>query len=785
MVNIEIDGIPLKVDSSKMIIQAADEAGIDIPRFCYHKKLSIAANCRMCLVEVDRARKALPACATPVTEGMKVFTHSKIAVEAQRGVMEFLLINHPLDCPICDQGGECELQDLSLGYGKGISRFTEKKRVVKDKNIGPLIQTEMTRCIHCTRCVRFGTEIAGIKELGATGRGEHMEIGTYVEHSLASELSGNIIDLCPVGALTSKPFRYKARAWEMTSYPSVACHDAVGSALELHVRGNEVMRVVPRDNESINETWISDRDRFSYLGLKHPDRPETPMIKQNGVWQETDWQTALIFAIEGIKSVQQKNGQDQLLGLMSPTATLEEGYLFQKWLRGLGTENIDHRLRMQSVEDAGESYWRSSICLAEIEDSDSVLLLGSNIRSEAPIVAHRIRQAALNGALVNELNFIKRDLLMPVQRQWLVDGKQLLQMLKGIAVALLELASTPNKDWQRYLLDVRPNSSEQNIAMQLANATAPLLVVGAIANHHPDASTIRALANLISTLCQGKLLVLPEANSRALHLANVLPKNNSTATEYLSQRLRAMVLFDVEPEFDIAAPDVAQTAIQQSSFTVAINRYWSDSIREHADVMLPLASFAETSGTFVGLDGQWQSFSGAIAPRGDARPGWKILRVLANLSALTGFDYVASSDIRDEVADLVAKLPEDKRAGFIPAEPEMSEQTKTKTLMLISDVAMYRGDSIVRRSDALQQTPENHQSLMARIHPETAIAHDLVDGEIIQVSQGERSIELPVQFDSNIVPGGVYLPVATELSAKLGYAFGEVAVEMVEALADA
>ncbi len=785
MVKIEIDGIPLKVDSSKMIIQAADEAGIDIPRFCYHKKLSIAANCRMCLVEVDKSRKALPACATPVTEGMKVFTHSEVAVQAQRGVMEFLLINHPLDCPICDQGGECELQDLSLGYGKGISRFSEKKRVVKDKNIGPLIQTEMTRCIHCTRCVRFGTEIAGIKELGATGRGEHMEIGTYVEHSLASELSGNIIDLCPVGALTSKPFRYKARAWEMQSQPSIAPHDAVGSSIELHVRGNEVMRVVPRDNESVNETWISDRDRFSYLGLRHADRAERPMIKQNGEWQATDWQTALQFAVDGLKSVQAKNGQDQLVGLMSPAATLEEGYLFQKWLRGLGTDNIDHRLRLQSAEDAGQSYYQRAMPLADIETSDAIVVVGSNIRSEAPIVAHRMRQAALNGALISELNFIKRDLLMPVQRQLIVDPAGLQKTLAGVARALLKLDETTYPEWQHWLSDIQPASSEQNIAMQLANATQPLLIIGALANHLPQAATIRSLAQLISELSQGQLLILPEANSRGLTLAGVMPTpQNLTASELLEQQRRAYVLFDVEPEYDCADPASAIGALQQASFTVAINRFWSDSVREHADVMLPLASFAETSGTFVGLDGQWQSFTGAVAPFAESRPGWKILRVLGNVSAVKDFDYVASTDIRDELADTL-KIPAPAQTeSYLP--PELTgKDSETDTLTLISDVAMYRTDSLLRRSVALQQTPENQQALVVRIHPQTLSALDLTDAEQVLITQGECSVAVDVQPDDTIAEGCLYLPVATEVSRQLGIAFGKVSVSPVEALADA
>ena len=490
MVNIEIDGIPLKVDSTKMIIQAADEAGIDIPRFCYHKKLSIAANCRMCLIEVDSARKALPACATPVTEGMKVFTHSKIAMAAQRGVMEFLLINHPLDCPICDQGGECELQDLSMGYGAGISRFNEGKRVVQDKNIGPLIQTDMTRCIQCTRCVRFGEEVAGIKELGATGRGETMEIGTYIESSLISELSGNIIDLCPVGALTSKPFRYRARAWELTAHPSIAPHDAAGSHIEFHTRGNEVMRVVPRDNDSINESWISDRDRFSYSALNHEQRAATPMIKQDGQWQETDWQTALQAAIDGLNAVKAKYGTEQIAGLIAPTATLEEAYLFQKLLRGMDIKNIDHRLREQSFEDQGCEYIIDGWCLSDIEHSDDIVLIGCNIRAEQPIIAHRIRQAALHGTTVTNISFVASDLLMPINKQVTVNAKAMLETLAGIAKALLPSGQNENSDWTKLLADTVPTELEKDIATQLANATQATLFIGALANHHRQAAKI-------------------------------------------------------------------------------------------------------------------------------------------------------------------------------------------------------------------------------------------------------------------------------------------------------
>lgn len=781
MVRIEIDGIPLKVDSSKMIIQAADEAGIDIPRFCYHKKLSIAANCRMCLVEVDKSRKALPACATNVSEGMRVFTQSKVAVEAQRSVMEFLLINHPLDCPICDQGGECELQDLSLGYGAGISRFSEGKRVVKDKDIGPLIQTEMTRCIHCTRCVRFGQEIAGIKELGAVGRGEHMEIGTYIEHSLVSELSGNIIDICPVGALTSKPFRYKARAWEMRGHPSVAPHDAVGSNIECHVRGNDVMRVVPRENELVNESWISDRDRFSYLGLNHADRALQPMIKQNGQWQTTDWQTALACAVDGLKTVQMKNGADQLAGLMSPTATLEEGVLFQKWLRGLGTENIDHRLRQQDFKDdllRDDPY----VSLESIQESDAILLIGSNIRAEAPIVAHRLRQAALNGAMISELNFLQRDLLMPVQRQLALNPAALLKTLKGIASALIKLNTEQEADWVELLSETAPSASEQNIAMQLSNAQQSMIIVGALANQHPLASKIRALADFLSRTTQSTLLVLPEANSRALHLAGVKPASVTAlnAQQCWQQKCRAYVLFNVEPEDDTADPAMAFEALHHASFVVAINSFVSDSLKQTADVILPLAAFTETSGTFIGLDGQWQSFTGAVAPRGESRPGWKILRVLGNVSEVEGFDYIASTDIQLELKDqLAAHVPKVAKA-YLP-----DDLTVALGLMWIAEVPAFRGDSLLRRSDALQKTPENQQLDIARVHPAEAARFGVEPGDKVILSQGNKTLEVAIDLDEAIADGCVYLAMTTAESRQLGPAYGMLKLTPVVELADA
>jgi NADH-quinone oxidoreductase subunit G len=786
MVNIEIDGIPLIVDSTKMIIQAADEAGIDIPRFCYHKKLSIAANCRMCLIEVDKSRKALPACATPVTEGMKIFTHSKTAMAAQRSVMEFLLINHPLDCPICDQGGECELQDLSMGYGAGIGRFSEGKRVVKDKDIGPLISTDMTRCIHCTRCVRFGEEIAGIKELGATGRGEHMEIGTYVESSLVSELSGNIIDLCPVGALTSKPYRYRARAWELAAHPSIALHDAVGSNIEFHTRGKDVMRVVPKDNESLNETWLSDRDRFSYLGINHEQRATAPMIKLNGEWQTTDWQTALAMAADNLQALITKHGADQVAGLISPTATLEETYLFQKLLVGLGSNNVDYRLRQQDFTVNAGNYNHQEWSLPDIEQSDDIVLVGCNIRSEQPIIAHRIRQAAIiSGTTITDINFFKSDLLMPVTTHLTVNMPGMLSCLSGIAKALIALVGPQDQAWVELLTDVTPKALEQTIAMRLSNAMQATLFVGALANNHPQSEKLKALTAFIARLTNSQLIVLPTANSTAAAIVSDLSQQHFKTDEnkligldsgqIWQQKLRAYLLFGLEPELDCADPLAAKNALQQASLVVSMTNYVTDTILAYADVILPMASFAETSGTFIGVDGQWQSFTGAVTAKADSRPGWKILRVLGNLANIKGFDYVSSQDVRDEVSDQYNLQADPAKSSYIPDSLNI-----VSSLMAISEVPMYQSDPVVRRSSALQLTPENQRASLARMNNKEAEKYGVSEAKIITVMQGETQLNIAFEIDDTIADDCIYLAAGIEKTSILGAHFSDVQVQVFE-----
>ncbi len=715
MVNIEIDGKLVAAKDGAMVIEAADDAGIPIPRFCYHKKLSIAANCRMCLVEVEKAAKPLPACATPVTEGMKIYTKSPRALDAQKGVMEFLLINHPLDCPICDQGGECDLQEMALGYGASNSRFMENKRVVKDKDIGPLIATEMTRCIHCTRCVRFGEEIAGIKELGATGRGEHMEIGTYVEKALASEMSGNVIDLCPVGALTSKPFRYAARAWELARRDTVAPHDCIGSNLHVDVRGNQVMRFLPRENEEINETWISDRDRFSYEGLSSPDRLRVPMIKKDGHWQETDWTTAFEFTVAGLKSVLTRHGAGQLGALISPIATTEEMYLTQKLVRSLGGSNVDHRLRQCDFSDqqrAPVHPWVGQ-AIADLEHVDAALLIGSNVRKEQPIAAHRLRMAALVGASVMFVNAADHEFNFPVKAKLISGVGGMERDLAGIAKALLKLTGGQSPEGLDALLAaVVVNDTYKVIAQQLHQANKATVLMGSQALAHPAMSTLRALAGVISQLSNAVFGYLPEAgNSVGGWLAGALPHRGAfgksiatpglNARAMLDSKLKAYLLHGIEPEFDCADPTAALTALNGADFVVSLSSYKSELMQRYANVILPIGPFTETSGTFVNAEGRWQSFAGVVSPLGESRPGWKVLRVLGNLFGLDGFDYFSSEEVRDELRAMTTDIKADNTIVW-SCPSKLGVEAVSGTM----EIPMYAVDAIVRRATSLQKTAD-------------------------------------------------------------------------------
>lgn len=789
MVSIEINGQQLQVPEGTMVIQAADDAGITIPRFCYHKKLSVAANCRMCLVEVEKAPKPLPACATPVSDGMRVFTRSPLALEAQKSVMEFLLINHPLDCPICDQGGECDLQDLAVGYGKDVSRFAEKKRVVADKNIGPLISTEMTRCIHCTRCIRFGQEIAGIMELGATGRGENMRIGTYVEHAVNSEMSGNMIDLCPVGALTSKPYRYTGRPWENIVKQSIAPHDCIGSNIELDVRRNQVMRVVPRENEALNEMWLSDRDRFSYSGIYSEQRALRPQIKQGDEWKEVEWETALAYALEGLKTVRNQKGAEQLGALASPSASLEEHYLLQKLMRGVGTNNIDHRLRQQdfSDQDIAPLYPALGQGIADLEELDAALLIGSWIRKDQPIAAHRLRKAALRGASIMAVNALDYEFNFPLTESLVSAPAEMSTNLAAIIKALLSLSGKTAPGGLASLLEnVTVQDAHREVAQHLFNADKASILMGNQAMNQSEFAILRALANVIADLAGARLGYLSEgANTAGACLAGSLPHRGLAgetvsnpgkhAYAMIDEGLGAYVLLGVEPEYDCANSGRALAAMNDADFVVCLTSFVSDTMRDYADVILPISVFAETAGTFVNAEGKWQSYQGAVQPLEDARPAWKVLRVLGNLFELEGFDYVSVDEVRSEIESATASLVVSTTSEW---RCPTSLSTGSNGLMRVGHLPLYAVDSLVRRSEPLQATRDTIMAA-AYINSKTASQQGLSANQEVRVVQAQYSNKLPVVIDEGVPDECVFIPAGVKDSQTLGDAYGS--VELLQA----
>ena len=710
LVNVEVDGVPVKARKGAMIIHVTDAQQAYVPRFCYHDKLPVAANCRMCLVEVERAPKPLPACATPVAEGMKIFTKSPNAIAAQKATMEFLLINHPLDCPICDQGGECELQDLAMGFGRDISRFSERKRVVKDKNLGPLVSTDMTRCIHCTRCVRFGQDIAGIQELGTTGRGESTEIGTYIERSVDHELSGNIIDLCPVGALNSKPFRYRARSWEMTQVPLLAPHDGVGSNLYGHMLRGRLMRVVPRPNEAINETWISDRDRFSYEGIYSEDRLTVPMLREGTEWREASWEEALEAAAKGLKAAAPSLGV-----LVSPSATLEELYLAARIGRGLGSGNVDHRLRMLDFRDpAGDPGAPSlGLSLEQVEAVSGLLVVGSNLRSEAPILAHRVRKAVVRGgARVGLLNPGSFELRFPIAGELVSPPARMVEDLLGVVAAAAGAEGVSvSRPIAELAQKVTVTEAHRALAMALRNGERRTIWLGALATRHPAWADLRAIATELALVVRATLGVLAEGgNAAGAWIAGAVPHRAAAgsrpsvagldARAMLEAPQKGYLLFGaIEPSCDMAQPALAAGALGAAQCVVAVTPYVTDEIRRFAHVLLPMGSFAETSGTYVNLAGVWQSQAGVARPVGQSRPGWKIARVLGNLLALEGFDYQSSEQVRDEL-----KASADVAPALSPAHHHVPGALMSVPGGVLVDVPMYRVDAVLRRATSLQGT---------------------------------------------------------------------------------
>ncbi|AKQ61135.1 NADH-quinone oxidoreductase subunit NuoG [Bordetella hinzii] len=773
MVELTVDGNKVEVPEGSMVMHAAQKIGLYVPHFCYHKKLSIAANCRMCLVEVEKAPKALPACATPVTNGMVVHTCSEKAKAAQKSVMEFLLINHPLDCPICDQGGECQLQDLAVGYGGSSSRYHEEKRVVFHKDLGPLVSAEeMSRCIHCTRCVRFGQEIGGMMELGMLNRGEHSEITSFVGRSIESELSGNMIDICPVGALTSKPFRYSARTWELARRRSVSPHDSVGANLVVQVKGDRVLRVVPFENEDVNECWISDRDRFSYEGLNSDDRLAAPMIKgTDGKWQEASWADALQAVAQGLSRVRESFGAGQIGALATEYATTEEFSLLARLTRALGSENIDFRLRQT---DAGFDAALSGapwlgMPLAELDNLDRVLVVGSFLRKDHPLMAQRLRQAVKRGTQVLLLDSAADDPLLPVTARLTLAPSELARGLAEVAVALAQIkqAAVPAE-----FASVTPGEDAQRIAASLASGSNAAVLMGNLAVSAPNASTLAANGRAIAGLSGAKFGFLTAGgNTVGGYLAGAVPgRGGKTAAQMLAEPLKAYVVLHAEPALDADNGPQALAALRGAQFAVALTAYRS-SAEEWADVMLPVAPFTETSGTFVNAAGVAQSFKGTVAPYGQTRPAWKVLRVLGNVLHLAGFEDETSEAVRDAAlaGGVEGRLSNDIKAAIGLGQP-------AGALERLADVPIYRSDAIVRRSEPLQAHVAS-RAPKARMNGRTLAALGLEAGAKVRVSSAQGSVELEAALDEAVADNAVRVAAAFAQTAALGGAFGQISVE--------
>jgi NADH-quinone oxidoreductase subunit G len=746
LVNVEIDGVPVQVAKGSMIIQAADAVGIAIPRFCYHRKLPIAANCRMCLVEIEKMPKPAPACATPVGEGMKVFTRSDKALKSQRNVMEFLLINHPLDCPICDQGGECELQDVSLGYGRSVSRYNERKRTVADENIGPLIATEMTRCIQCTRCVRFTSEIAGTYELGGMSRGENLEIGTYIGKTIESELSGNIIDVCPVGALTNKPFQFQARAWELIARPSIAYHDALGSNLWMHTRRGEVLRTVPRDNETINECWLSDRDRYSHQGLYAADRVKSPMVKRNGQWSATTWDDALAVASEALKSV---SGAD--LGVLVNGATSnEEGELIVRLARGLGSAHVDHRLRqLDFADNAFAKPFASPI--ASIDKVKAALLVGSDLRHEVPLLNHRLRQAVKKGARVYAVNPAHFNFNYPLAGESVAAPHALVNELLILARAAGESGAAVPESIASAVNGVETTDAHRDAFKALGENA--VVILGHAAATHPEASWLRAIARFIAQAAGAAFNEIPVgANALGLSSVGVLPTAGGLdARGMLAQARKGYILYNVEPPYDFADGALAQQAMHSAQTVVAFAAYASDALKDSADVILPIGLTPEIDATLVNVEGTAQTvLPGAKAP-GDARPGWKVLRALGGMLNVPGFEFDDLAGLRDGLTERATEV----RQVLAPRGTGVS-------FSRLATTPIYRGDAVLRRAGALNAHPLNRPAAV-RVNADEAGKLGLVEGANARVGDAV----LPVAIDAAVPAGAVWIEAALPETALL------------------
>ncbi len=751
MVNIEIDGKPMQAPKGSMIIQAADLAGITIPRFCYHRKLPIAANCRMCMVEVEMGGrpvpKGLPACATPVTDGMKVQTRSTLALKYQRDVMEFLLINHPLDCPVCDQGGECELQDLSLGFGRSVSRFTERKRTVADENIGPLVQTYMTRCIHCTRCIRVLDEVAGSHEFGGMGRTENLVIGTYIGKNIDSELSGNIIDVCPVGALTDKVFQFKARAWELIAKPSIGYHDALGSNLWLHTRRGQVLRAVPRDNEAVNECWLSDRDRYSHQGMYAEDRLHAPEVKRDGQWQVTTWEDALSFAGNALKQVP---GSEMGI-LVHPATSNEEGDLLVRLARGLGSAHLDHRVRQLDFADHAVAQ-PFTLSVADIGEIKSALLVGCDLRQEMPLLNHRVFEATKHGAKIYAVNPVHFDFNYRLEGEAIMAPPALVDALLALAKAAASAGVAAPAALAEAISAANSDQSDSD-AIEALKSGKSVIILGKAAVTHPQASWLRAIARFIADATGAGFDELPDgANAIGLGRIGVVPGNGGLdAQAMLTQPRKSYLLYGLEPPYDFADGALALKALRAADQVIAFSAYAGAALREVADVILPIALLPEIDATLVNVDGLAQGVAAGSKAPGEARPGWKVLRALGGAMQFSGFEF-------DDIAGLREGISE--RAT--PPASGLAERTAVEGLTRIATWPIYRGDAVLRRATALNAHPLNRAPAL-RLNADEAARMGLATGDQVRLDD----VLLPVQIDVAVPDRAVWIEAAQDLTATL------------------
>ena len=779
-VKVTIDGVEIQAPRNAMLIEVADQAGINIPRFCYHKHLSVAANCRMCMVEVEKAPKPLPACATPVADGMQVHTRSALALDAQKGTMEFLLINHPLDCPVCDQGGECELQDVAVGYGSDIGRFNERKRVVEDKNIGPLVSTDMTRCIHCTRCVRFGSEIAGVSELGATGRGEFMEIGTYVEKSLSSELSGNVIDLCPVGALNAKPSRMRARAWEMVTHENISAHDSFGSNISMHTLRDEVIRVVPKENTELNETWISDRDRFSYEGLYSDNRLQQVMKKSSSEWHISDWSDAIEQVAQSLKEF---NPED--IGfLLSANQTNEELYLAQKLARGLGVNNIDHRVQQTdfSAQNDDPIFPWLGMNIDDIETQDLIVVIGSDLRSEQPMLAHRVRKAASKGAKVVVINPVQTDWHMQLAAHELVLPQQMLSRLLALLSSLNELSDVKLLAGLEEKLQA-PEASLKEFAGMLLNAKNSCVLIGQLMQQDKNFSALRAVSYWIAQSSHSKFgYVSLESNACGAALMGALPHRQAMGVtiaepgmdyqQMIESPRKVYVLIGLQPEWDCALPAKTLNALNQADVVIALSSFVTEAMYEYCDWLLPISCYAEVEGTKVNMEGRWQSCKKVVNAVGEAKEGWKILRMLGAALELKDFGYLSLDNVRAEIASMTDESFEfSNKLSSVPIIG--SDINDHDAIHCVTSLPIYSVDALVRNATSLQEA-QGLQEASAHINSSDIKKYNLVAGKWVKVIQGEESGIFQCIADDNVLPGSIYIERALPRSEKLGAITGPV-----------